>query len=300
MDGDSSNKNTGENYKIRVICPICEKTNFLLVPKANILSSTKGLTTVFVHSGLVCDHSFQIFIDKNGQVRGHETPDFELKLTPTEEELSKPSLQEGDSAGTMLIIRAIFGEEILLKCLRSALNKHNIICITESEIILAKFGPYFKRIFGKFAPEIQVVTLAEFNEKIRNQIFGSKKGSVFVFNTNLSEIIKQPFGKNKKENFDLESSLLKSFNPKIQKDDEIIAILQQQINKIFETAFEIIDLVNHRKIKDKKDMGKKIQKFLGKDIICDTDAMDRILLHHFNYVPRFIDDRAIARSGYKY
>ena len=167
MDGDSSNKNTGENFKIRVICPICEKTNFLLVPKANILNSTKGLTTVFVHSGLVCDHSFQIFIDKNGQVRGHETPDFELKLSPTEEELLKRSRHEGDSAGTMLVIRAIFGEEILLKCLRSALNRHKIICVTESEIILAKFGPYFKKVFGKYAPEIQVVTLAEYNKNIK-------------------------------------------------------------------------------------------------------------------------------------
>lgn len=299
MDGNDKS-NTEENFKIRVICPVCQKNNSLFVPKAKILNSGKGLTTVFVHSGLVCQHSFQIFIDKNGKVRGHETPDFELKFIPTKEDLPEITQQEDDSAGTMLIIRAIFGEETLLKCLRCALNKHDIICITESKIILNQFQPYFKKLFGIYTPEIKIVTLDEYNKNIRSQIFGSKKRSLFVFNADLSVIIKQPFGKESAENFDLELSLLNLVNTKMQKDNEIIAILQQQINKIFETAKIIIDLVNRRKIKNKKDLGKRIQKFLGKDIKCNVNAMDRILLHHFNYINRFIDDSVIARSGYKY
>lgn len=299
MDGNDKS-NTEENFKIRVICPVCQKNNSLFVPKAKILNSGKGLTTVFVHSGLVCQHSFQIFIDKNGKVRGHETPDFELKFIPTEEELPKPPQQEEDSAGNMLIIRAIFGEETLLKCLRCALNKHDIICITESKIILNQFQPYFKKLFGIYTPEINVVTLDEYNKNLRSQIFGTKKRNNFVFNTDLSVIIKHPFGKDKEVNFDLELSLLNLVNTKMQKDSEIITILQQQIEKIFEIAHDIIDLVNHRKIKNRKELGKKIQKLLGKAIKCDVDAMERILLYHFNYVPRFIDERVIARSGYKY
>lgn len=299
MDGNGKS-NTEENFKIRVICPVCQKNNSLFVPKAKILNSGKGLTTVFVHSGLVCQHSFQIFIDKNGKVRGHETPDFELKFIPTEEELPKPPQQEEDSAGNMLIIRAIFGEETLLKCLRCALNKHDIICITESKIILNQFQPYFKKLFGIYTPEINVVTLDEYNKNLRSQIFGTKKRNNFVFNTDLSVIIKHPFGKDKEVNFDLELSLLNLVNTKMQKDSEIITILQQQIEKIFEIAHDIIDLVNHRKIKNRKELGKKIQKLLGKAIKCDVDAMERILLYHFNYVPRFIDERVIARSGYKY
>jgi hypothetical protein len=299
MDGNSKS-NTEENFKIRVICPVCQKNNSLLVPKANILNSGKGLTTVFVHSNLVCEHSFQIFIDKNGKIRGHETPDFELKFIPTEEELPKPPEQEEVSFGIMLVIRAIFGEDTLLKCLRCALNKQDIICITESEIILKQFQPYFNKIFGMYTPKIEVVTLAEYNKNLRSQVFGSKKRNHFVFNTDLSVIIKHPFGKDKEVNFDLELSLLNLVNTKMQKDSEIITILQQQIEKIFETAHDIIDLVNHRKIKNRKELGKKIQKLIGKAIKCDVDAMDRILLYHFNYVPRFIDDRVIARSGFKY
>jgi len=298
MDENTSDNNSGENFKIRVICPVCQKNNSLLVPKANILNSGKGLTTVFVHSGLVCEHSFQIFIDKNGKVRGHETPDLELKFTPAEEGLTKPLQQKEDPTGVMLIIRAIFGEETLLKCLRCALNKHDIICISDSKVILNNFESYFKKIFGIFTPEINVVSLAEYNNNIRSQIFGAKKRNVFVFNADLSVIIEQPFVKEKVGNYDLELSLLHLVKTKMQNDDEIISILQQQIKNIFETAHKVIDLVNHRKIKNRKDLGKIIKKSLN--LKCDVDAMDRILLYHFNYVPRFIDDRVIARSGFKY
>jgi hypothetical protein len=216
----------------------------------------------------VCEHSFQVFIDKNGKIRGHETPDFELKFTPNEEELPKPPQYKEDSAGVMLIIRAIFGEETLLKCLRCALNKHGIICISDSEVILNKFEPYFKKIFGIYTPEIIVGSLAEYNKTIRSQIYGTKNRNFFVFNADLSVIIKQPFGKEKTENFDLELSLLNLINDKMQNDDEIIIILQQQIKKIFDTAQIIIDIVNHRKIKNRKDLGKKIQKLLGKALRC--------------------------------
>lgn len=86
--------NTTENEiykKIQIICPKCSKKDFLKVPE-KIIDQSKQLTTVSLPAGLICQHSFQAFIDKNLKVRGYQTVDFEFsKLEYLEEDVSSIS-----------------------------------------------------------------------------------------------------------------------------------------------------------------------------------------------------------------
>lgn len=86
--------NTTENEiykKIQIICPRCSKKDFLKVPE-KIIDQSKQLTTVSLPAGLICQHSFQAFIDKNLKVRGYQTVDFEFsKLEYLEEDVSSIS-----------------------------------------------------------------------------------------------------------------------------------------------------------------------------------------------------------------
>jgi len=63
--------------KIEVICPICKTRDLIGIPKKKINDSSH-LTTVSIQKGLICPHHFQVFIDKNSQVRGYQKVDFEL------------------------------------------------------------------------------------------------------------------------------------------------------------------------------------------------------------------------------
>ncbi|MFX1522866.1 MAG: hypothetical protein ACFFCC_05105, partial [Promethearchaeota archaeon] len=63
--------------KIEVVCPTCKKRDLIGIPEKKIKSSSH-LTTVSIQKGLICPHHFQIFIDKNLQVRGYQKVDFEL------------------------------------------------------------------------------------------------------------------------------------------------------------------------------------------------------------------------------
>jgi len=77
--------------KIQIICPRCSKKDFLKVPE-KIIDQSKQLTTVSLPAGLICQHSFQAFIDKNLKVRGYQTVDFEFsKLEYLEEDVSSIS-----------------------------------------------------------------------------------------------------------------------------------------------------------------------------------------------------------------
>ena len=59
------------------MCPKCQTKKIINVP-IKIINQSKQLTTVSVPLGLICNHSFQAFIDKNFKVRAYQKVDFEL------------------------------------------------------------------------------------------------------------------------------------------------------------------------------------------------------------------------------
>jgi len=67
----------GTTKKIQVICPICKTRDLIGIPKRK-LNGNSHLITVSIHKGLICPHHFQIFIDKNLQIRGYQKVDLEL------------------------------------------------------------------------------------------------------------------------------------------------------------------------------------------------------------------------------
>ncbi len=63
--------------KIQIICPICKTKDLIGVPERE-LNNNSHLTTISIHKGLICPHHFQVFVDKNLQIRGYQKVDFEL------------------------------------------------------------------------------------------------------------------------------------------------------------------------------------------------------------------------------
>ena len=63
--------------KIQIVCPICKTRDLIGVPKREINKSSH-LTTISIQKGLICPHHFQVFVDKNLQIRGYQKVDFEL------------------------------------------------------------------------------------------------------------------------------------------------------------------------------------------------------------------------------
>jgi len=64
--------------KVEFICPVCKSKKSLKVPNS-VIAEAKQLTTMSIARGLVCDHQFQAFVDKNLQVRGYQRVDFEIE-----------------------------------------------------------------------------------------------------------------------------------------------------------------------------------------------------------------------------
>ena len=63
--------------KVQIVCPICKVKEIVTLP-SRIIRNTTHLTTVSIPKGKVCEHHFQIFVDKAFNIRGYQKVDFEL------------------------------------------------------------------------------------------------------------------------------------------------------------------------------------------------------------------------------
>jgi len=67
-----------EYSKVKLTCPVCKINKVLKFPKS-VINKARQLTTISLPKGLICDHHFQAFVDKNFIVRGYQKVDFEFE-----------------------------------------------------------------------------------------------------------------------------------------------------------------------------------------------------------------------------
>ena len=68
-----------ESRKVPTICPICKTKKDLDLP-ASIVNQASNIATISLPKGLICDHHFQMFVDKNFHVRGYQKVDLEMEM----------------------------------------------------------------------------------------------------------------------------------------------------------------------------------------------------------------------------
>ncbi len=67
-----------EYSSVKITCPVCKVKKELKFPKS-VINEARQLTTISLPRGLLCDHHFQAFVDKNFVVRGYQKVDFEFE-----------------------------------------------------------------------------------------------------------------------------------------------------------------------------------------------------------------------------
>lgn len=268
-----------EEIKVRVVCPKCSKSDYIKIDKGTLKKSGKGLTTILIPDETICDHSFQIFVDKNGAVRGYETPDFELKFTPGEDEKE----EELGERNILQVVWTTFSDELFYKCIRTVVSGGIIICISEHDFLKENLGTFFKKILGENCPEIQVVNVTEYNKSIRKQIYASSHKNAFVFNADLGAIIKERFkeGFLRGDKFDFEEKWFAKYDLNEMSDADIIGDLKSRIDLVLGSAEKIKKAIEDKKIKNKKDAEAEFQKAIGKDV--SFKILDEILKYRYDF-----------------
>ena len=78
-----------------------------------IIDQSKQLTTISVPLGLVCNHNFQTFIDKNFVIRGYQKVDFDLSSMEFYEDLRESQRNNVYENETSKFKMFLFSDEII-------------------------------------------------------------------------------------------------------------------------------------------------------------------------------------------
>ena len=89
-----------EDKEVLFMCPVCKSKKALGVPKS-VIEKSKQITTMSIARGLVCEHQFQAFVDKQFKVRGYQRVDFEFDFQNKDEE--KPITSQSNETNEKLL-----------------------------------------------------------------------------------------------------------------------------------------------------------------------------------------------------
>lgn len=156
MMSKSQTKQQGKDlYKdVSLKCPVCATKDTLQVPR-KVINESKQLTTISIPKGLICEHNFQAYIDKNFIARGYQKIDFEFSQMEFYEGKTQDSTETKEHRLTSL---EVFND--ILKILR--------VCVDDKEVLgSAIFTVTGKVLYSSLPHDTLLDTIKEF--EVRNQ-----------------------------------------------------------------------------------------------------------------------------------
>jgi len=272
----------GELINIRVICPKCKKDQYIEFDFMHIKESKKGVTAILIPQNSICEHSFQIFVDKNGIVRGYETPDFELQVE--QQKSVESELEEKISQHNFDVAKSLLGEEIFFRLLRSLIEGNEIFCVSESKSIREYIQNVLKNSFKEYCPKIYICSLSEYNSLYSKVIYSSQHKNAFVFNADIPVIIKSNYKKEyKKSDYKFEISTLEYCEQKQNDREKIADEFYKIINYLLKNLTLIKDEIESEKLKGAKAVEKYVKKLFPSQIEIDAEFVHEILMSRLNY-----------------
>jgi hypothetical protein len=110
--------------KVLLICPECKTQKSLQVP-SKIINQSQHITTITIPTGLICEHHFQAFVDKDYDVRGYQLGDFEFSKIEYIESREIDGIQEEHDDISEFTSLLLFQD--IIKLLRDSVDDREIL-----------------------------------------------------------------------------------------------------------------------------------------------------------------------------
>lgn len=221
---------------VQVRCPTCSKQGKIEVSRDSLKNVTRGLLAVNVSEGIVCEHSFIAYIDKNLQVRDYFTADFQIELPAVEEvkeEAKKkiPTKQKLD----LDLIKINLTPSLLVYLIKMVFLKENAIVVLEESFLKSHLQSFYEFI-TESSFDFNFTYLDNQEYKKRKKEFREQ----FVFKgkdlKNGNEEIINP------KNTYVEQAMIQRFFAENDTETGLI-ILKNEMQKIYDLANKLINFI---------------------------------------------------------
>lgn len=227
--------------KIEVRCPSCAGRGFIEVSEEEVERAARGVFSVNILEGFICEHSFVAYIDKNFTVRDTFMTDFQLELPdiiPNKSIEPKHSAQL-DSINVSLI-KLNLSASLIAYIIRAILHKRKIVLIFDQLFMFDDVRMFFDYITrNSFETELVVISENQYNSESYNDYI--------VFNR--KDVIKDDDGIIDVKKLGVERALVQKFLEEYEPIPSLI-YLQNELQKAYKLSETIADIVKGLKKKE--------------------------------------------------
>lgn len=226
--------------KLEIRCPICSQWEHIEISDDTTKNVSKGLLAINIASGMICEHSFIAYVDKNLIVRDCLVADFKIELSegaPTQEteEVITP---ETDTIKFDLI-KLNIPELLMAYVFKAIFVGKKVLLISEEEFLYNHVINFFKYVMqNAFEFDITVIN----DEEYKKNKTDYKKHLIFK----KREIIRDKDNIINPKQLDIERAMVQKFFIEYDLMAGLI-ILRNEINKAYEFSKSIAEYIENQK-----------------------------------------------------
>jgi hypothetical protein len=222
--------------KLEIRCPICSKWEYIEILDDATKNVKKGLLAVNIAPGMICDHNFIAYVDKNLIVRDCFIADFKIE-TPEEDIPLKQEnevLPEAESIDFDLI-KLNIPEKLMILIFKAIFLGRKILILSEDQFLYKKIIDFFKfAIQDLFNFELLTISEESYNEdKSEYEDYIVFKGSNIIHDKNKSINYKKS---------SIEKSIIQKFLAEYELATGLI-ILRNEIKKAYEFSKDLVEFI---------------------------------------------------------
>jgi len=228
--------------KLEVRCPSCSNRGYIEVPEEEVVKAARGVFAVNVLEGVICEHSFVAYVDKNFAVRDTFIADFQLELPDIvpEQEIGPDIAQQLDLIDISLI-KLNFSASLLTHVIRALLFKKKIFLLFNQSYMVNNIYKFIEYItLNSFKANLLVISGEQYD------IYDIKDSIILDGN----KIIKDDNDILNAKTLGVERSLVRKFLAEYEPKPSLI-YLQNGLQKAYELSKTVVDIVNNLKKKEK-------------------------------------------------
>ena len=145
--------------KLEIRCPICSKWKHIEIADDTTKNVSKGLLAINIASGMICEHSFIAYVDKNLTVRDCLVADFKIELpksVPIEE--TEESISPETDTIKFDLIKLNIPDLLMAYVIKAILFGRKVVIILEQEFLYNHIKNFFQYIFdNSFEFDIDII-----------------------------------------------------------------------------------------------------------------------------------------------
>ena len=222
--------------KLEVRCPICAKWEKVEILDDATKNVKKGLLAVNISPGMICEHSFIAYVDKNLVVRDCFIADFKIEASEAEvaQEKDDKALTETESINIDLI-KLNIPEKLMAMIFKAIFLGKKVILISEDQFLHNHVVNFFRyALQGLFDIDINIMSEIDY-KKTKNDyedylVF--KKSNVFHDKNKIVDSKK----------LTIEKSIIQKFFAEYDLTTGLI-ILRNEIQKVFEYSKALAEFI---------------------------------------------------------